>query len=82
MGELTTLPPVSVAEVKRLLVGALRSELTWAGKRIVPELEILYRSELEKESADWEKVWGAEFNGCRARGHFWNVTCTNISRSC
>ena len=38
------------------MLSALRMELKWAGKRSVSELELLYRSELDKDPLEYEKV--------------------------
>jgi hypothetical protein len=54
--EFTQLPALASSELKRLLVVTLRSELQWAGRRLSRELEVLYRPELERDSADWDKV--------------------------
>lgn len=55
--DFTSLPTqLDAAELKRLLVTALKSELRWAARRSVRELELLYRTELDKEGADWDKV--------------------------
>lgn len=57
--EFTQLPALASSELKRLLVLALRSELQWAGKRLSRELEVLYRADLERDNADWDKVCAA-----------------------
>lgn len=54
--ELTQLPQLATGELKKLLVDALRHELLWAARRSVPEVELLFRTDLDKDTGEWDKV--------------------------
>lgn len=40
------------------MMETLRAELRWACKRNVREVELLNRSDLDKDDPDWDKVCG------------------------
>lgn len=53
--ELNKQPALPAALIKRMIVGVLRKGLRWATVRC-REIDVLHRTDLERDNADWDKV--------------------------